>query len=233
MSYPLLLATDTSLSDYTSGIYGKSNPVLLEAITTALASGLQFGAHTPHEGRFAAGIVSRFPSIDLVRFANSGTEANMLALTTALKHTLRSKVVVFDGAYHGSLLCHFHTGDVGIPEGVVRAPFDFVIAPYNDINGVKALLEPVKGDVGAIIVEPMLGAGGCVPAEPEFLRALREYATQIGAVLIFDEVQTSRLGPGGRQAILGITPDMTTMGKFFGGGFAFGAFGGKREIMEL
>lgn len=230
---PLGDRANSSLSDYTSGIYGKANPVLLEAITTALSSGLQFGAHTPHESRFAAGLVSRFPSMDLVRFANSGTEANMLALTTALKHTGRSKVVVFDGAYHGSLLCHFHADDVGMPEGVVRAPFNFVIAPYNDIKGVKALLEPMKGDIGAIIVEPMLGAGGCIPAEPEFLIALREYATQIGAVLIFDEVQTSRLGPGGRQALLGITPDMTTLGKFFGGGFAFGAFGGKHEIMDM
>ncbi|KLT39026.1 PLP-dependent transferase [Cutaneotrichosporon oleaginosum] len=221
------------LSDYTSGLYGKSNPVLLEAISKALAQGLQFGAHTPHEARFAAGLVARFPSMDLVRFANSGTEANMLALTTALKHTGRSKVVVFDGAYHGSLLCHFHTGDKGMPEGVVRAPFDFVIAPYNDIDGVKALLGPIKADVGAIIVEPMLGAGGCVPAEPQFLRDLRDYSTEIGSVLIFDEVQTSRLSPGGRQALLGITPDMTTVGKFFGGGFAFGAFGGKREIMDM
>ncbi|BEJ17902.1 hypothetical protein CspHIS471_0701700 [Cutaneotrichosporon sp. HIS471] len=221
------------LSDYTSGIYGKSNPVLLDAIRSALDQGLQFGAHTEHEGRFAAGLVSRFPSMDLVRFANSGTEANMLALTAALKHTSRSKVVVFDGAYHGSLLCHFYTGDKGTPEGVVRAPFDFVIAPYNDISGTKALLDPIKGDIGAIIVEPMLGAGGCIPAEPEFLRELRGYATEIGAVLIFDEVQTSRLSPGGRQALLGITPDMTTIGKFFGGGFAFGAFGGKREIMEM
>ncbi|BEI86865.1 hypothetical protein CcaverHIS002_0702110 [Cutaneotrichosporon cavernicola] len=221
------------LSDYTSGIYGKSNPVLLDAIRSALDQGLQFGAHTAHEGRFAAGLVSRFPSMELVRFANSGTEANMLALTAALKHTGRNKVVVFDGAYHGSLLCHFHSGDKGTPEGVVRAPFDFVIAPYNDISGTKALLDPIKADVGAIIVEPMLGAGGCIPAEPEFLRELRGYATEIGAVLIFDEVQTSRLSPGGRQALLGITPDMTTIGKFFGGGFAFGAFGGKREIMEM
>lgn len=171
--------------------------------------------------------------MDLVRFTNSGTEANLLAITTALKYTKRSKVVVFDGAYHGSLLCHFHTGDKGMPEGVVRAPFDFVIAPYNDTEGAKAVIEPVKADVGVILVEPMLGAGGCIPGDPDFLRALRDYATEIGAVLVFDEVQTSRMSVGGRQAILGITPDMTTLGKYFGGGFAFGAFGGKREIMDM
>ncbi|WOO82424.1 Beta-phenylalanine transaminase [Vanrija pseudolonga] len=223
------------LSDFTSGIYGKSNDILRGAITKALASGLQFGAHTTHEARLADHLTSRFPSMDLVRFANSGTEANLLAITTALKHTKRKKVVVFSGGYHGSLLAHFHTGEPGgndVP-GALRVPFDFIIAPYNDIEGTKALLSPVAKDVGVVIVEPMLGAGGCIPADPAFLQGLRDYTKEIDSVLIFDEVQTSRLATGGRQSLLGITPDMTTVGKFFGGGFAFGAFGGKAEIMSI
>lgn len=108
-----------------------------------------------------------------------------------------------------------------------------MIAPYNDLAGTEAVIAPVQNQVGAILVEPMLGAGGCIPAQPEFLAGLRELATRIGAVLIFDEVQTARLSTGGRQKLLGITPDMTTVGKFFGGGFAFGAFGGKKEIMGM
>ncbi|TXT10608.1 hypothetical protein VHUM_02113 [Vanrija humicola] len=223
------------LSDFTSGIYGKSNEVLKNAITTAISSGLQFGAHTTNEARLADHLTSRFPSMDLVRFANSGTEANLLAITTSLKHTKRKKVVVFSGGYHGSLLAHFHSGEPAgndVP-GALRVPFDFIIAPYNDIEGTKALINPVAKDVGVIIVEPMLGAGGCIPGDPEFLQGLRDYTKEIGAVLIFDEVQTSRLAPGGRQSLLGITPDMTTVGKFFGGGFAFGAFGGKKEIMSI
>lgn len=168
-----------------------------------------------------------------MRFANSGTEANLLAITTALKYTRRKKVVVFDGAYHGSLLCHFHAGQPVDPPTALRPPFDFVIAPYNDAAGTEALINPVKSEVGVILVEPMLGAGGNIPADPPFLVHLRTLATRIGAVLIFDEVQTARLSPGGRQSLLGITPDMTTLGKFFGGGFAFGAFGGKAEIMDM
>lgn len=122
MSTLLFSADPTSLSDYTSGIYGKSNAVILAAIQDALSKGLQFGAHNTHEAQLAAGLVSRFPSMDLVRFTNSGTEANLLAIGAGLKFTKRNKVVVFDGAYHGSLLCHFKAGETE-PEGVVRAPF--------------------------------------------------------------------------------------------------------------
>jgi glutamate-1-semialdehyde 2,1-aminomutase len=111
------------LSDYTSGIYGKTHPYIHSAVSAALAKGIQFGAHTPHEAKLAAGLVQRFPSLELVRFANSGTEANLLAITTALKYTQRKKVVVFDGAYHGSLLCHFHAGEPEDVPGVLRPPF--------------------------------------------------------------------------------------------------------------
>jgi len=111
------------LSDYTSGIYGKTHPHIHAAISEALARGLQFGGHTLAEAKLASGLVARFPSLELVRFANSGTEANLLAITTAFKHTKRKKIVVFEGAYHGSLLCHFHAGEPEDVPGVLRPPF--------------------------------------------------------------------------------------------------------------
>ncbi|WVQ92988.1 hypothetical protein IAU59_000051 [Kwoniella sp. CBS 9459] len=217
------------VSDFTSGIYGKTDPILKKAIIDALENGLQLGAHTTAESRLAAHLCSRFPSIDLVRFANSVTEANILAISAALHYTGRIKVVVFTGGYHGSVLSHFgeHEG------GDLKIPFDFAVCAYNDVSSTQTIIDRYKAEIGCIIVEPMIGAGGCIPGDPDFLRALRQIATDIGAVLIFDEVQTARLGTGGRQKILGITPDMTTLGKFFGGGFAFGAFGGKKEIMSM
>ncbi|WVF65312.1 hypothetical protein IAT40_000038 [Kwoniella sp. CBS 6097] len=217
------------VTDFTSGIYGKTDRILKKAIIDALENGLQLGAHTIAESRLAAHLCSRFPSIDLVRFANSGTEANILAISAALHYTQRNKVVVFTGGYHGSVLSHFgeHEG------GDLKVPYDFLVCPYNDLSATQALTEPYKAEIGCIIVEPMIGAGGCIPGDPDFLRGLRTISKEIGAVLIFDEVQTARLGTGGRQKILDITPDMTTLGKFFGGGFAFGAFGGKKEIMSM
>ncbi|AAW44239.2 hypothetical protein CNF01050 [Cryptococcus deneoformans JEC21] len=218
------------VSDFTSGIYGKSHPVLIDAIKEALDNGLQLGAHTLAETTLASHFTSRFPSIELVRFANSGTEANILAISTAIKHTGRKKVLVFEGGYHGSVMSHFHMK--GGDGDDLKVPFDFVVCSYNDRKATDALISQHPSEIGAILVEPMLGAGGCIPGDPAFLQFLREKASSIGAVLIFDEVQTARLSTGGRQKILGITPDLTTVGKFFGGGFAFGAFGGKKEIME-
>ncbi|OCF38270.1 hypothetical protein I317_07973 [Kwoniella heveanensis CBS 569] len=217
------------VSDFTSGIYGKTDPVLKKAIVDALDNGLQLGAHTTAESRLASQLCARFPSIELVRFANSGTEANILAISAALHYTRRKKVVVFTGGYHGSVLSHFgeHEG------GDLKVPYDFLVCPYNDISATEDRIERHKAEIGCIIVEPMIGAGGCIPGDPGFLRGLRRISTEIGAVLVFDEVQTARLGTGGRQKILNILPDMTTLGKFFGGGFAFGAFGGKKEIMSM
>ncbi|WWC72862.1 uncharacterized protein I206_106826 [Kwoniella pini CBS 10737] len=218
------------LSDFTSGIYGKSNSILKNSILNALDNGLQLGGHTQTEFLLAKELCSRFPSIELIRFANSGTEANILSISIGLEYTKRKKVVVFKGGYHGSVLSHFGEDHEG---GDLKVPYDFLICPYNDINGTKQKIEQYKNEIGVILVEPMLGAGGCYPGTPEFLQSLRDLATEIGSILIFDEVQTARLSIGGRQKILGITPDMTTLGKFFGGGFAFGAFGGKKEIMSL
>jgi len=214
------------LGEYTAGLYGHSNPVIRAAIDRALDGGWNLGGHGVMEARLAREIVSRFPSIDLVRFTNSGTEANLMAIATALAVTGRSKVMVFDGGYHGGVL---YFGGGGIP---INAPHQWVVGTYNDPISAMALAETHAADLGCIIVEPMLGSGGCLPATEAFLQTLRDAATRTGAILIFDEVMTSRMSGGGRQAQLGITPDMTTLGKYIGGGMSFGAFGGRADIME-
>lgn len=214
------------LGEFTSGLAGHSPAPLKEAIVAALEGGLNLTGHTPLEARLAEKLCARFPSFERVRFTNSGTEANLMAIAAAKALTGRPRVVVFDGAYHGGVLAF---GGGGIR---VLAPHDWLILPYDDTAAARAAFADEGARIAAVLVEPMLGAGGCRPASPGFLVALRELCTQSGAVLIFDEVQTSRLSPGGRQALLGITPDMTVIGKYFGGGLAFGAFGGRADIMD-
>ncbi|KRC33409.1 glutamate-1-semialdehyde 2,1-aminomutase [Acidovorax sp. Root219] len=215
-----------ALGEFTAGLYGHSHPVIMDAIQEALAGGINLSSHTAREGLLAHEIQRRFPSMELMRFANSGTEANLLALAAAQAHTGRSKVVVFDGAYHGGVLT-FAGG--GSPMNV---PHAFLVARYNDADSVRALVAAHGANIAAILVEPMLGAGGCIPGEPAFLQALRDLADDCGALLVFDEVMTSRLSFGGRQALLSIRPDLTTAGKYLGGGMSFGVFGGRREVME-
>jgi glutamate-1-semialdehyde 2,1-aminomutase len=215
------------LGEYTAGIYGHSNPVIQAAVIEALRNGLSLSAHNPTEVRLASLICARYPSIELVRFTNSGTEANLLALATATAFTGRERVLVFEGAYHGSLL------KFGEPRSPINVPHRFIVAPYNDIEAARAAIREHSGHLAGILVEPMLGAGGCIPGDPAFLGALAEEARAVGALLIFDEIQTARLSIGGRQALLGITPDLTTLGKYHGGGLSFGAFGGSAELMSL
>lgn len=215
-----------ALGEFTAGLYGHSHPVILAAIQEALAGGINLSSHTAREARLAEEIRRRFPSMELLRFANSGTEANLLALAAAKAHTGRSKVIVFDGAYHGGVLT-FAGG--GSPMNV---PHAFVLARYNDVDSVRTLVAEHGPEIAAILVEPMLGAGGCIPGEPAFLQALRDLADECGAMLVFDEVMTSRLSFGGRQALLSIRPDLTTAGKYLGGGMSFGVFGGRRDVME-
>jgi glutamate-1-semialdehyde 2,1-aminomutase len=214
------------LSEFTAGIFGHSHPLIRRALDQALDSGVNFGAHGPAEARFAAAICARFPSIDLVRFTNSGTEANLMAVSAAVALTGRAKILVFKGGYHGGVFYFRGKGSV------VNAPFDFLLAEYNDIAGTRALVAPHQGNLAAILVEPMLGGSGCIPAAREFLADLRALASETGAILIFDEVMTSRLAPGGLQEAHGILPDLTTLGKYVGGGMSFGAFGGKAALME-
>ncbi len=215
------------LGEYTAGLYGHNHPTIRAALDAALDNGWNFGAQGTAEAPLAAAVCARFPSIDLVRFTNSGTEANLLALGTAAATTGRTGVLVFDGAYHGSVLSFGHGG---IP---INAPYQWRIGTYNDVAGATRLIEQHGPELAAMLVEPMLGSGGCVPADPAFLATLRSAADACGAVLIFDEVMTSRMSGGGMQARLGITPDLTTLGKYIGGGMSFGAFGGRRELMSI
>jgi glutamate-1-semialdehyde 2,1-aminomutase len=208
------------LGEYTAGLFGHSHPVIREAIEDALAGGWVLGAPNRYEVELARLVCERFPSVELVRFCNSGTEANLMALSLARAVTGRPKVVVFEGAYHGGV---FYFGRGGSP---LNAPFDFVVADYNDPD------VPVGDDVAAILVEPVQGSGGVIPGDREFLQALRDAADANGALLIFDEVMTSRLAYGGMQEVLGIHADLTTFGKYMGGGLAFGAFGGRADLLE-
>ncbi len=214
------------LGEYTAGLYGHSHPVVLGAIRTALDDGMTFAAPNVHEGRLAAMLCERFPSLELVRFCNSGTEANLLALTLARVTTGKQAVMVFAGGYHGGVFM-FETA-AGSP---VNVPIPFVVAEFNDIDGATTAIERHADELAAVIVEPVQGAGGVFPAHPAFLEALREETARHGVLLVFDEVMTSRLSTGGMQRALGITPDLTTVGKYLGGGFAFGAFGGRADLM--
>jgi glutamate-1-semialdehyde 2,1-aminomutase len=214
------------LSEFTAGLYGHSHPLIRRALDQALDSGVNFGAHGPSEARFAAAICARFPSIDLVRFTNSGTEANLMAVSLARAVTGRQKILVFAGGYHGGVFYFRGKGSE------INAPFEFLVGDYNDIAGTRTLVMPHRDNLAAILVEPMLGGSGCIPASQDFLADLRALASETGAILIFDEVMTSRLAPGGLQEAHGILPDMTTLGKYVGGGMSFGAFGGKASLME-
>ncbi len=214
------------LGEYTAGLYGHSHPAIRAAIEAKLADGLLMGAPGELEAKLAAELCRRFPSFERVRLCNSGTEANLLALSAARAVSGREAIMVFEGAYHGAV---FVFGPGGSP---LNAPFPFVIGRYNDAEGAAKLIDEHAADLAAVIVEPMQGAGGCIPGEPDFLQTLRDATERHGIVLVFDEVMTSRTGGGGLQTELGIVPDMTTLGKYVGGGMPSGAFGGRAEIMD-
>ena len=215
------------LGEYTAGIFGHTHPKIRAAIERALDGGVNLGAHNEHEPRLAQLVCERFASIERVRFTNSGTEANLMAISSSRVHTGRDQVMVFDGGYHGGLL-YFGHGGVAI-----NAPFPYVLAQYNDIDATRALIREHGSTLACVLVEPMMGSGGCIPANPGFLEMLRTETAAAGIVLIFDEVMTSRLAPGGAQEIAGLVPDMTTLGKYIGGGMSFGAFGGAAAIMDM
>ncbi|MEM7251878.1 MAG: aspartate aminotransferase family protein [Pseudomonadota bacterium] len=213
------------LGEYTAGLYGHSNPRIAAAVKAALDSGIVLGAPNRDEAELAELICARFPSCQQVRFCNSGTEANMMLLGLARGHTGREKIMVFDGAYHGGVLYFAHGASP------VNAPFDVVLGRYNDTDATISLIEAHKDELAAVLIEPMMGSGGGIAADPTFLGALRDVTERDGILLIFDEVMTSRLSPGGLQKALGITPDLTAFGKYLGGGLTFGAFGGRAELI--
>jgi glutamate-1-semialdehyde 2,1-aminomutase len=213
------------VGEYSAGLFGHSDEIIKSAVHEALDAGFVMGAPTAYERELAELLCGRFPSIEQIRFCNSGTEANLMAMTTARVVTGRDKMLVFNGAYHG--------GVIKFPNGnsAHNVPYDFVLAEFNDTEGTAELIEQVGAELAAVIVEPMLGAGGNIPASREFMEMLRNMTREVGALLIFDEVKTARLGPSGIQGMLGIEPDLTSLGKFIGGGLPTGAFGGKAEYM--
>lgn len=214
------------LGEFTAGLFGHSDPVIRKAVETALDNGWVRGGHIQQEAELAEAICQRFPSIERIRFANSGTEANLYAIQTARAVTGKNKVMVFEGGYHGGVFVF--SG----PRSPITAPFDFVLAPYNNWDGTLALLEANKDELACVLVEPMQGSGGCIPAKPEFLQQIEKWTAANGSLFILDEVMTSRLAGGGLQEVYGLKPDMTTLGKYIGGGFSFGAFGGRADLLE-
>lgn len=213
------------VSEYSAGLFGHSEEVIKSAVREALDMGIVMGGPTAYERELSSLLCTRFPGLDQVRFCNSGTEANIMALTTALSHTGRHKILAFNDSYHG--------GVIKFPGGRCRlnVPFNFVLADYNDTEGTAELIRQEADELAAVIVEPILGAGGNIPGNSEFMTMLRQLTRETGAVLIFDEVKTARLGPAGMQGKMNITPDMTTLGKFIAGGLPTGAFGGNADIM--
>lgn len=213
------------IAEYTAGVYGHSAPEIRDAVVEAMQAGINLTGHNLLEGRLARTICERFPQIEQLRFTNSGTEANLMALTAALHFSGRRKIVVFSGGYHGGVLGF---GAKPLPTTV---PFDFLVLPYNDAQAASEQIAKHGPEIAAILVEPMQGASGCIPGRLDFLQALRNGATNVGALLIFDEVMTSRLAPNGLANKLAIRSDLTTLGKYIGGGMSFGAFGGRSDVM--
>lgn len=222
-------------------ILGHSHPQVLEAISAAARKGTSFGAPCEKEIELAELICQAIPSVEQVRMVNSGTEATMSAIRLARAFTGRDKIVKFEGCYHGhadsflikagsGLLTEGKPNSPGIPEDVAAYT---LIASYNDITSVQQLYERFGSEIAAVIVEPVAGNMGLVLPEADFLHALRKITRDNGSLLIFDEVITGfRLTYGGFQNVIGISPDLTTLGKIIGGGLPVGAYGGKREIME-
>ncbi len=222
-------------------ILGHAHPQVIAAVQSAAADGLSFGAPTELETQLARRVSELMPSIELVRFVSSGTEATMSAIRLARGFTGRDAIVKFEGCYHGhsdSLLIKAGSGALtfGVPTspGVPRAlAAHTVTLSYNDAAQVREAFSQIGGQIACVIVEPVAGNMNCVPPAPGFLKTLREECDRAGALLIFDEVMTGfRVALGGAQQLYGVRPDLTTLGKIIGGGMPVGAFGGRRDIME-
>jgi len=223
-------------------IFGHAHEAILDAINEAAQKGTSYGAPTEYETEMAELIVKMVPSVEKVRMVNSGTEATMSAIRLARGYTRRDGFVKFAGNYHGhgdSFLIHAGSGAItlGLPDSpgvTVNTAHDTFIAEYNNLDSVKALFKEKGNQIAAVIVEPVSGNMGVVPPSKGFLQGLRDITKQYGALLIFDEVITGfRLAKGGAQEYYDVMPDLTTLGKIIGGGLPVGAYGGRKEIMEM
>lgn len=222
-------------------ILGHNHPLIREAVQEAIGKGLSYGAPTEAEVQIAELICQMVPSVEKVRMVNSGTEATMSAIRLARGFTGRDKIIKFEGCYHGhgdSFLIAAGSGamTMGTPDspGVTKGTAsDTLLAPFNNLEAVESLVQANKGEIAALILEPVAGNMGCILPKDGYLQGLRDLCTREGIVLIFDEVMTGfRLAKGGVQEVYGVIPDMTTMGKIIGGGMPVGAYGGKKEIMD-
>jgi glutamate-1-semialdehyde 2,1-aminomutase len=241
----VIAADDRHYIDYVGSwgpmILGHAHPRVIQAVQEVAADGLSFGAPTTLETRLARRVVELMPSIELVRFVSSGTEATMSAIRLARGFTGRDTIVKFEGCYHGhsdSLLIKAGSGalTLGVPTspGVPKALASHTVTlNYNDSDQVQRVFRQMGEQVACIIVEPVAGNMNCVPPAPDFLQTLRRECDRVGALLIFDEVMTGfRVALGGAQALYGVRPDLTTLGKIIGGGMPVGAFGGRRDVMQ-
>jgi glutamate-1-semialdehyde 2,1-aminomutase len=222
-------------------ILGHAHPEVIAVVQRVAADGLSFGAPTELETMLARRVVEMIPSIEMVRFVSSGTEATMSAIRLARGFTGRDTIVKFEGCYHGhsdSLLIRAGSGalTLGVPSspGVPKALANHTVTlTYNDAEGVREAFRRIGGEIACVIVEPVAGNMNCVPPAPGFLETLRAECDRAGALLIFDEVMTGfRVARGGAQALYGVRPDLTTLGKIIGGGMPVGAFGGRRDVMQ-
>ena len=229
-------------------VLGHAFPPVMDAVYEQLSRGVAYNAPNDHQIRLARLLCERIPSFDLVRFTNSGTEATLNTIRAARAFTGRSKFAKVEGGYHGThdavtVSVRVDLSEAGEPdrpqavaasEGLAEGVLDqVVIIPFNEIAASRRILEDNKDELAAVIVEPVMGSVGMLPASTEYLTMLREFTEENGIVLIFDEVISFRVAPGGSQQFYGVTPDMTSLGKIIGGGFAVGAFGGRRDIMDL
>ena len=236
------------LNNYTSLIHGHAHPKIIEAARAQLENGSVFGSATEIQYMHAEHLCARVPSLDLIRYGNSGTEGTMFAMRAARAFTGKDMFVKMDGGYHGShdfIEVNVFPGsgteqgadglpvrhvEPGAPKSVLE---DMLVVPFNDLNALETQLKKYDGKIAAVILEPMLGALGMVAPQAGYLKGLKELTERHGVLLIFDEVITFRISTGGIQKSEGVTPDLTAMGKIIGGGFPVGAFGGRKDIMAL
>lgn len=237
-----------AIGNYTAMILGHGHPKIVEAIQKQAALGTGFAAANPIEVKLATLLCDRVPSLDRVRFCNSGTEATMFAMRAARAFTGRRKIARIEGGYHGThdyaeVSTHPAVADAGPNDAPIAFPDsmgtpywaldDVVVLPFNDADASEAIMRREGRDLACLIVEPIIGSGGVIAATPEYLKRLRSITKELGVLLIFDEIVSLRIAPGGAQEAYGVTPDLTTLGKIIGGGLPVAAFGGRADVMDL